>query len=91
MVAVNGKTSVFSASFLIAGIGYYDYQEPLVVNLPGLEKVGGEVVHPQFWPQELEYSGNESCHYWEWSDGYNMLPVLAQKASKVTILQRSPG
>ncbi len=47
----------YRARFLFFGTGYYNYDEPYTPEFPGLENFGGDVVHPQFWPESLDYSG----------------------------------
>jgi hypothetical protein len=36
--------------------GYYDYDQPLSTVIPGIENFAGKVVHPQFWPEDLDYT-----------------------------------
>ncbi len=59
--------------------------------IPGIKDFGGEVVHPQFWPQDLDYSGKEIVVIGSGATAVTLLPALAEKASHVTMLQRSPS
>ncbi|CAI7648005.1 unnamed protein product [Penicillium pancosmium] len=77
--------------FLILGTGYYDYKEPLRPEIPGLyEDFRGKVVHPQFWPDDLDYSGKRVVIIGSGATAITLLPNLAKKAEHVTMLQRSP-
>jgi len=81
----------FNAKFLILGTGYYNYEEPLDVVIHGLENFKGTVVHPQFWPGQLDYKDKKVVIIGSGATAVTLLPVLAETAGKVTMLQRSPG
>ena len=72
------------------GTGYYDYNEPLDATIPGIDNFKGQVVHPQFWPRDLDYTGKKMVIIGSGATAVTILPVLAEKAAKVTMLQRSP-
>ncbi|KAM0512340.1 hypothetical protein ACHAPE_008906 [Trichoderma viride] len=77
--------------FLILGTGYYDYSEPLRAEIPGLSNnFRGTIVHPQFWPKDLDYTGKRVVIIGSGATAITLLPNLAKKASHVTMLQRSP-
>jgi cation diffusion facilitator CzcD-associated flavoprotein CzcO len=78
-------------SFLILGTGYYDYKTPLKAQIPGLDNFNGQVIHPQFWPEDLNYKDKEIVIIGSGATAITLLPNLAGKAKKVTMLQRSPG
>lgn len=87
----NGKTKRINTSFLIMATGYYDYKEPLQTTIPGLENFKGRIVHPQFWPEDLDYSNRKMVVVGSGATAITLLPVLAEKAQHVVMLQRSPG
>ncbi|KAH7042663.1 hypothetical protein B0J12DRAFT_204976 [Macrophomina phaseolina] len=90
-VDANGESRRLNSSFLMMATGYYDYNEPLQTTIPGLENFKGTIVHPQFWPEDLDYSNKKMVIIGSGATAITLLPVLAEKASHVTMLQRSPG
>ncbi|KAI2604642.1 FAD/NAD(P)-binding domain-containing protein [Hypoxylon sp. NC1633] len=79
------------AKFLLACSGYYDYTKPLEAKIPGIENFQGTVAHPQFWPNDLDYANKKVVIIGSGATAVTMLPVVAQTASHVTMLQRSPS
>lgn len=80
-----------NSRFVILGSGYYDYQEPLRPQIPGLyENFKGTIVHPQFWPEDLDYADKRIIVIGSGATAITLLPSLAAKARHVTMLQRSP-
>lgn len=90
---VNGaeETKKLEASFILTCSGYYDYEKPLETQIPGLSNFKGTVVHPQFWPKDLDYSNKRIVIVGSGATAVTLLPVLAKTAAKVTMLQRSPS
>ena len=72
------------------GSGYYNYDEGYTPDFPGIEEFGGTVVHPQYWPQDLDYTGKKIVVIGSGATAMSLIPSLAEKAAKVTMLQRSP-
>lgn len=85
-----GQAKTLTARFMIWGTGYYDYNEPLDAKIPGLDDFQGQTIHPQFWPEDLDYSDKKVVIIGSGATAVTLLPVLAEKAAKVTMLQRSP-
>jgi cation diffusion facilitator CzcD-associated flavoprotein CzcO len=79
-----------SARFVIFSTGYYDYHKPLEASIPGIEDFKGQTIHPQFWPEDLDYSGKKIVIIGSGATAVTIFPILAEKAEMVTILQRSP-
>ncbi|KAL0259092.1 hypothetical protein SLS55_006597 [Diplodia seriata] len=86
-----GARKRMNSSFLIMATGYYDYNEPLQTTIPGLETFKGTIVHPQFWPEDMDYSNKKMVIIGSGATAITLLPNLAEKASHVVMLQRSPG
>ncbi|KAJ6088658.1 hypothetical protein N7486_009919 [Penicillium sp. IBT 16267x] len=86
----NGTAKTINARFIIFGSGYYNYHEPLEATIPGLENFQGQVIHPQFWPEDLDYTGKKVVIIGSGATAITLLPNLAQKAERVTMVQRSP-
>lgn len=72
--------------------GYYDYKEPLAAEIPGIDQFQGQVIHPQFWPEDLQYSGKRVVVIGSGATAVTILPAMSETgAAHVTMLQRSPG
>ncbi len=82
--------AVYRARFLFFGTGYYDYDQPHNPPIPGMADFGGQVVHPQFWPESLDYAGKKVVVIGSGATAISLVPALAERAAHVTMLQRSP-
>ncbi len=85
-----GAGATYRARFVFFGSGYYNYDEGYAPDFPGIEEFGGTVVHPQYWPQDLDYTGKKIVVIGSGATAMSLIPSLAEKAAKVTMLQRSP-
>lgn len=88
---VSGEKKVIRGRFLFFCTGYYNYKDPLPATIPGLENFKGQVIHPQFWPENLDYTGKKISIVGSGATAITLLPILAKKAERVTMVQRSPG
>lgn len=89
---INGeKEKTISARQILLGTGYYDQKHPLAAQIPGLENFRGQIIHPQFWPEDYDYTDKKAVIIGSGATAVSILPVMAQKAKHVTQLQRSPG
>lgn len=79
-----------TARFLFLASGYYDYDSPHDANLPGLANFGGQVVHPQFWPEDLDYTGKRVVVVGSGATAVTIVPAMSETAASVTMLQRTP-
>ncbi|MFK8021784.1 MAG: flavin-containing monooxygenase [Pseudomonadales bacterium] len=76
--------------FLFYGGGYYNYQQGYTPEFKDRESFNGTVIHPQHWPQSLDYSDKNIVVIGSGATAVTLVPTLAQTAKKVTMLQRSP-
>ncbi|KAI0903406.1 FAD/NAD(P)-binding domain-containing protein [Ustulina deusta] len=90
-VAGKEKPVVYRSRFAILGTGYYDYEIPLQTVIPGIENFKGKVIHPQFWPEDYDYTGKDVVIIGSGATAVTILPTIADKAKRATMLQRSPG
>lgn len=81
---------VFTARFLYACAGYYSYDEGHQPDFPGMSAFNGTVVHPQFWPEDLDYQGKRVVVIGSGATAVTLVPAMAADAEHVTMLQRSP-
>jgi cation diffusion facilitator CzcD-associated flavoprotein CzcO len=86
----DGALKAYRGRFLFFGTGYYNYDEPYRPDFPGIEQFEGEVVHPQHWPEKLEYAGKRVVVIGSGATAVSMIPSLIDKAGHVAMLQRSP-
>lgn len=86
-----GKELTYHCKYIIMGTGYYDYKQPLEANVPGLQNFRGTIVHPQFWPEDLDYENKKVIIIGSGATAVTLLPNIAKKAEMVTQVQRSPG
>jgi len=86
-----GETEHLTAGFLFTATGYYRYDEGFTPELPGLERFGGQVVHPQHWPEDLDYAGRRVVVIGSGATAVTLVPAMAHDAGHVTMLQRSPS
>jgi cation diffusion facilitator CzcD-associated flavoprotein CzcO len=89
-VGDEGQRRHVTARFLVLGTGYYDYKEPLKTVIPGMENFKGPTIHPQFWPQDLDYTNKKVVIIGSGATAVTLVPSLAEKAAHVTMVQRSP-
>ena len=86
----DGKQSTTTCRWLYFASGYYDYDNPHDAHLPDIDKFGGQVVHPQFWPQDLDYAGKNVVVIGSGATAVTIVPAMAEGAKHVTMLQRTP-
>ncbi|KAB8264090.1 hypothetical protein BDV32DRAFT_160951 [Aspergillus pseudonomiae] len=89
--ADDAATVTLRTRFIMMATGYYDYHEPLQTDIPGIKRFQGPVLHPQFWPSDLDYTSKDIVIIGSGATAITLLPSLAEKASSVTMLQRSPS
>jgi cation diffusion facilitator CzcD-associated flavoprotein CzcO len=84
------ETHQLTCTFLFMCTGYYDYNHGYTPNWPGMERFEGRMVHPQQWPEQLDYAGKRVVVIGSGATAVTLVPALAQEAGHVTMLQRSP-
>ncbi|HTQ21524.1 NAD(P)/FAD-dependent oxidoreductase [Mycobacterium sp.] len=87
----NGTTSTLSCSFLFLCSGYYNYEQGYAPEFAGAEDFTGPIVHPQLWPEDLDYADKNVVVIGSGATAVTLVPALANSGAKrVTMLQRSP-
>jgi len=90
--AESDKTIVrLSCNFLYLCTGYYDYERGYTPEWRSVERFRGTIVHPQKWPENLDYSGKRIVVIGSGATAITLVPAIAERASHVTMLQRSPS
>ncbi len=82
--------TTWTCSFLYVCAGYYDYAAGYTPELPGRERFAGAIIHPQHWPEDLDYAGKRIVVIGSGATAVTLVPELAKRAAHVTMLQRSP-
>ena len=85
-----GDTVTLTCNFLFACSGYYRYDEGYTPEFPGRDRFQGQIVHPQFWPEDLDYQGKRVIVIGSGATAVTLVPAMAPQAAHVTMLQRSP-
>jgi cation diffusion facilitator CzcD-associated flavoprotein CzcO len=76
------KTTTLAARFLFLGSGYYDYDDPHDAQLLGLENFDGQIIHPQFWPENSDYTGKKVIVIGSGATAATLVPAMADKAAR---------
>jgi cation diffusion facilitator CzcD-associated flavoprotein CzcO len=84
------ETFELTCSFLFSCTGYYRYDHGHLPDFEGMDRFGGTIVHPQQWPEDLDYEGKEVVVIGSGATAITLVPALAGTAGHVTMLQRSP-
>ena len=79
-----------TCSFLLMCSGYYDYAAGYTPDFKGTERFAGRIVHPQKWTDDIDYAGKRVVVIGSGATAVTLVPELAKKAARVTMLQRSP-
>ena len=85
-----GETVHLTAGFLFSCSGYYRYDQGYLPDFPGMDRFTGPVVHPQAWPEDLDYAGKRVVVIGSGATAVTLIPSMADTAGHVTMLQRSP-
>ena len=89
--ASDGSQRKLQCGFLFLGSGYYDYDTPYDAGFKGRDKFKGAIIHPQFWPTDLDYAGKKVVVIGSGATAVTIVPAMAQSgAGHVTMLQRTP-
>ncbi len=85
-----GETVRLTCDFLYMCSGYYRYDEGYCPQFEGIERFQGHIVHPQHWPEDLDYTGKRVVVIGSGATAVTLVPAMADRAAHVTMLQRSP-
>jgi cation diffusion facilitator CzcD-associated flavoprotein CzcO len=85
-----GEEKQIKARFVYGNTGYYSYERGFVPDFPGADTFKGQILEPQFWPENLDYSGKRVVIIGSGATAVTMLPAMTDNAEHVTMLQRTP-
>jgi monooxygenase len=86
-----GERVQLTCRFLYGCTGYYRYDEGYLHHFEGRDRFRGSIVHPQHWPEELDYEGKRVVVIGSGATAVTLVPAMAERAAHVTMLQRSPS
>ena len=86
-----GETRTYTCGFLISCTGYYNYDAGYLPTFPGADQFEGRCIHPQHWPEDLDYTGKKIVVIGSGATAVTLVPTMAGDAEHITMLQRSPS
>jgi cation diffusion facilitator CzcD-associated flavoprotein CzcO len=87
----DGTGSMISCDFLFGCTGYYRYDEGYTPSFEGVDRFAGAIIHPQHWPEDLDYAGKRVIVIGSGATAVTLVPAMAGTAAHVTMVQRSPS
>ena len=85
-----GNEEIYHSRFLFSCTGYYNYDEGHTPDYNGIENYEGEIIHPQHWPENLDYKNKRVVVIGSGATAVTIVPEMADETSEITMLQRSP-
>ena len=86
----SGERVELTCNYFWVCSGYYRYDEGFTPEFEGAERFPGPIVHPQHWPEDLDYAGKRVVVIGSGATAVTLVPAMAEQAAHVTMLQRSP-
>jgi monooxygenase len=86
-----GERLRMTCSFMYMCSGYYRYDHGYLPHFEGTERFRGPIIHPQHWPEDLDYDGKRVVVIGSGATAVTLVPAMAERAGHVTMLQRSPS
>lgn len=86
----DGRVVSFAARYVMMCAGYYRYSAGYTPEFAGVERFKGSVIHPQLWPEDLDYAGKRVVVIGSGATAVTLVPAMAEQAAQVTMVQRSP-
>ena len=84
------ETTRLTCNFIYLCTGYYEYEQGYTPDWPGFDEYKGTIIHPQKWPEALDYTGKNVLVIGSGATAVTLVPAMAETAEHVTMLQRSP-
>ena len=86
----NGKVTEYYSNFLFSCTGYYNYKKGFTPDFKGLNDFTGKIIHPQHWPDKLDYKNKKVVVIGSGATAVTIIPKMAEHTAEITMLQRSP-
>jgi len=85
-----GEKLRFTTNFFWMCQGYYRHTEGYTPEWKDMAKFKGPIVHPQKWPEDLDYKNKRVIVIGSGATAATLIPAMANDCAHVTMLQRSP-
>ncbi|MFT3899538.1 MAG: NAD(P)/FAD-dependent oxidoreductase [Gordonia sp. (in: high G+C Gram-positive bacteria)] len=85
------KAETVTARWVFAGTGYYNYDQGFQPEFPGEKSFQGEIIHPQHWPEDLDYTGKKVVVIGSGATAVTLIPSMSRDTDHITMLQRTPS
>lgn len=86
-----GEKLSMTCTWLFSATGYYRYDEGYTPHFEGRERFQGQIIHPQHWPEDLDYAGKRIVVIGSGATAVTLIPAMAREAGHITMLQRTPS
>ena len=86
----DGEPSTITANFVFVCTGYYSYKGGYKPDFEGSDDFAGQIIHPQEWPEDLDYAGKKVAVIGSGATAMTLVPAMTDEAEKVTMVQRTP-
>ncbi|MES1264477.1 MAG: NAD(P)/FAD-dependent oxidoreductase, partial [Variovorax sp.] len=87
----SGEALSFTCNYLVSCTGYYNHDAGYLPSFPGIERFQGQTIHPQAWPENLDYRGKRVVVIGSGATAVTLVPSMAKETAHITMLQRSPS
>ncbi|MBT8142899.1 MAG: NAD(P)/FAD-dependent oxidoreductase [Gammaproteobacteria bacterium] len=87
---ITDEKTEYTAKYVFVCTGYYDYDQGYTPEFKGRENFKGQIIHPQFWPEDLDYADKEVVVIGSGATAVTLIPSMADETKHITMLQRSP-
>lgn len=85
-----GEARSFTCNFLYMCQGYYDHDNPYTPDWDGMDDFKGQIIHPQLWPEDMDYKGKKVIVIGSGATAATIIPAMADDCEHITMVQRSP-
>ncbi|GAA3048548.1 NAD(P)/FAD-dependent oxidoreductase [Gordonia defluvii] len=85
------KPATITTRWIFSGTGYYNYEQGYAPTFPGEDTFAGQVIHPQHWPEDLDYRGKRVVIVGSGATAVTLMPAMAPDTEHITMLQRTPS
>ena len=88
--ADSGEIEYLRCNMLLMCSGYYNYERGYLPEFAGRNRFRGDIVHPQSWPEDLDYAGKQVVVIGSGATAMTLIPEMAADVEHIVMLQRSP-
>ena len=87
---INEEPLIIRCRFILSCSGYYDYDQGYTPEFAGIDDFQGEIVHPQHWPEQLDYKNKRVVVIGSGATAVTLVPTMSEDTASLVMLQRSP-